>query len=466
MPDQPVHACLGSTPTATALIASYQKRTLSPVEVFKQSLVRVQEVDDKLGAILATMTDLGMAQAKQAEQAWRDGSAGPLAGVPVSIKDTFDVAGYVTTRGSRLHQGQVALEDSGVIRRLKAAGATFVGKTNTAEFGQSATNENLLGPIARNPWNLAMTPGGSSGGAAASVASGYVPLALGADGGGSIRIPAAMTGLFGFKPTYGLCSDEGGFRAMSDFCCAGPLAQSVSDARLFLSVLAEQPFVRNNDGKVLRIGFIAAPEGRPVHPGIQSALGSVALLLSEMGHDVTQVDPDVKGWAEAFGPLVLAEEWRERGHLLERCKDEFTDYELSSLIAGSTLTPKMVSDARILHQQYRARIAGLFDQFDFLLTPTVASPAFAIGDRPTMIDGKPVSRLWGAFPFTALFNVAGTPAAAIPCGLVDGLPVSAQLVAPIGHDSALLDLAENLEEALDFRNRFLAPRLRPQLIHA
>lgn len=465
MRDQSEHGCLGTTSTATELIAFYQNGTLSPVEVFKQSLARIQDVDEILGAMLVNTSDLGMAQAKHAEQAWRQGSAGPLSGVPVSIKDTFDVAGFVTTRGSKLHQRQLALEDSGVIRRLKAAGAVFVGKTNTAEFGQSATNENMLGPVARNPWNIDMTPGGSSGGAAASVAAGYVPLALGADGGGSIRIPAAMTGLFGFKPTYGLCSDEGGFRAMSDFCCPGPLSQSVADARLFMSVLAEKPFPRRNSKKVLRVGCCLAPEGRPVHPGIRSAIASAATLLSDLGHIVTEVNPNFKGWAEAFGPLVLAEEWRERGYLLERCKEVFTDYEISSLIGGSKLTPDMVSHARALHQQYRERIASLFDQFDFLLTPTVALPAFEIGTRPTEIDGKPVGRLWGAFPFTALFNVAGTPAAAMPCGLVDGLPVSVQLVAPLGKDGDLLDLAENLEEAMDFRNQYLIPHIRLHLSH-
>lgn len=465
MHDRAEQACLESTLTATELIAAYQKQTLSPVEVFRQALKRVEDVDGKMGAMLLTMADSGMAQAKDAEIAWRNGTAGPLAGVPISIKDTFDIAGYVTTRGSRLHRHQVALEDSGVVRRLKASGALFVGKTNTAEFGQSATNENLLGPVVRNPWNLAMTPGGSSGGAAASVAAGYVPLAIGADGGGSIRIPAALTGLFGFKPTYGLCLDEGGFRAMSDFCCAGPLSQCVSDARLFLAVLGEKSFVRHHSNKAMRIGFCPAPEGRPVHPGIRAALVSTAKLLGDLGHDITEVNPDFKGWAEAFGPLVLAEEWRERGHLLDRFKDEFTDYELSSLIAGSKLTPEVVAQARVLHQQYRARIAAMFEQFDFLLTPTVASPAFEIGQRPTQIDGKPVGRIWGAFPFTAAFNVAGTPAAAIPCGLVDGLPVSAQLVAPCGRDSELLDLAESLEEALNFRNHFLAPQLRASSSH-
>lgn len=350
------------------------------------------------------------------------------------------------------------MEDSGVIRRLRAAGAVFVGKTNTAEFGQSATSENLLGPVTRNPWDTATTPGGSSGGASVSVAAGYVPLALGADGGGSIRIPAAMTGIFGFKPSYGLCPDEGGFRGMSDFCCPGPLANSAQDARLFLSVLAERDFSRQADARKLRIGFCPRPDGRPVHPAIRSAMVKAAQLLQDLGHAVEEIPLDLSGWDEAFGPLVLAEEWRERGHLLDYCREELTDYELASLEAAANLTPEKVACARVQHGVYRARLAELFAQYDVLLLPTTAAPAFPIGQRPKEIDGQPVGRLWGAFPFTSPFNVAGLPAAALPAGLADGLPVSVQLVGANGQDSALLDLAQDLEEALDFRAMVAASR--------
>lgn len=434
------------------LLNAFRKGEASPVDAVAASLRRILDCDGKLGAMVIVLDELARSQATRAEQAWRAGEAGPLAGVPVSIKDTFDIAGVVTTRGSRVHSNSVAFEDSGAVRRLRAAGAVFVGKTNTAEFGQSATNENRLGTTTRNPWDLRTTPGGSSGGAAVSVAAGYVPLALGADGGGSIRIPAAMTGIFGFKPSYGLCPDEGGFRAMSDFACAGPMSHEVADARLFLSVLAERDFVRNPSRRSLRIGYSPAPDGNPVDPGIRAGLEKVAGILAQLGHRIEPFDLDLSGWDEAFNALVLVEEWRERGHMLDYCRNDLTDYEVASLLAAKDLTVEQVENARSRHGGYRARMAELFERFDILLIPTTASPAFPIGERPREIDGKRVGRLWGAFPFTSPFNVARTPAAAIPCGTVRGLPVSAQLVARFGQDAPLLDLAEDLEEALAFRN--------------
>lgn len=437
---------------------AFRSRELSPVEVLSASLDRIGECDARLGAMVLRLDKLALAQAQAAEQAWRAGDAGPLAGVPVSIKDTFDIAGHASTRGSRVFGRNVAMEDSGVIRRLRAAGAVFVGKTNTAEFGQSATSENLLGPVTRNPWDTATTPGGSSGGASVSVAAGYVPLALGADGGGSIRIPAAMTGIFGFKPSYGLCPDEGGFRGMSDFCCPGPLANSAQDARLFLSVLAERDLSRQAGARKLRIGFCPRPDGRPVHPAIRAAVAKAAQPLQDLGHAVEEIALDLSGWDDAFGPLVLAEEWRERGHLLDYCREELTDYELASLEAAANLTPEKVACARVQHGVYRARMAELFAQYDVLLLPTTAAPAFPIGQRPKEIDGQRVGRLWGAFPFTSPFNVAGSPAAALPAGLTEGLPVSVQLVGANGQDAALLDLAEDLEEALAFRALVAASR--------
>lgn len=447
------------------MLDAFRKGETSPVDAARTSLQRIHDCDGELGAMVVVLDELALSQAKQAEQAWRAGEAGPLAGVPVSIKDTFDIAGVVTTRGSRVHGNNVAFEDSGVVRRLRAAGAVFVGKTNTAEFGQSATNENRLGMTTRNPWDLRTTPGGSSGGAAISVAAGYVPLALGADGGGSIRIPAAMTGIFGFKPSYGLCPDEGGFRAMSDFACAGPMSHEVADARLFLSVLAERDFPRSATARPMRIGYCPTPDKNPVDPGIRAALEKVAGLLAGLGHRIEGVDLDLGGWDEAFNALVLAEEWRERGHMLDYCRDDLTDYEVASLLAAKNLTVEQVERARNRHGSYRARIADLFERFDVLLIPTTASPAFPIGERPREIDGRRVGRMWGAFPFTSPFNVAGTPAAAVPCGTVRGLPVSAQLVTRFGQDAALLDLAQDLEEALAFRDEIAALQHGRQIGH-
>lgn len=452
-------ALVGAAPSAQSLIGAYRRREASPVEVARAALARVRDCDETLNAMVLVLDELALAQAEQAEDAWRAGEAAPLAGIPITIKDTFDIAGSVTTRGSRIHSRHLAFEDSGAVRRLRAAGAVFIGKTNTAEFGQSATCENRLPQVTRNPWNLGATPGGSSGGAAVSVAAGYVPLALAADGGGSIRIPAAMTGIFGFKPSQGLCSDEGGFRAMSDFACAGPMAHEVADARLFLSVLADSDLARRRTSKGLRIGLCVAPDDHPVDSGIRAAVEKAAAALGALGHQVEEVALDLRGWDEVFNALVLAEEWRERGFMLDYCSDDLSDYALASLRAATHLSVEQVEAARGRHAGYRVHIAGLFEGFDVLLTPTTASPAFTIGERPREIDGRRVGGLWGAFPFTSPFNVGGTPAAAIPCDTIGGLPVSVQLVGRTGQDGLLLDLAQDLEEALAFGERIAALQL-------
>lgn len=440
------------------LVAAYRTREVSPVEVARTALERIEQHDGELGAFIGVTRDLALEQAAAAERRYADGDEAPLLGVPVSVKDSFYVEGTLSTLGSRVHRSHVATADSGVARRLRRAGAVFTGKTNMAEFGQSATTDNLLGPDTRNPWDPQRTPGGSSGGAAASVAAGLSTVAVGSDGGGSVRIPAAFTGLVGVKPTFGRCRDEWGFRAMSDFVCPGPLTRSVADARTLLGVMVDDGLTSTGLPRRLRVAYCPRPEGHPVDPAVAEAVDRVARLLAGMGHAVEQVDLPLGGWEQAFGPLVLDEEHRERGHLLEHHAEELTRYERGSLRAALNLRPGEVEAARGAHQRYRFRVDALFDDYDVLLTPTVATPAFPLGERPMSIDGRSVSRLWGAFPFTAPFNVAGVPALSVPCGTVDGLPVAAQLVARAGADALLLDVGELVEEAVAFDDALVRDR--------
>lgn len=443
--------------SVAALASAYRIGTADPVEVTTSYLDRIDDLDGSLRSFVTVTRELALTQAASARDRIAAGESAPLLGIPVSIKDAFHVKGVPTTLGSLLHRDHVAKSDSGVVRRLRSSGAVFTGKTNTAEFGQSATTDNLLGPDTANPWDLTRTPGGSSGGAAASVAAGLSLLAVGSDGGGSIRIPAAFTGLYGFKPTRGLVNDEKGFRAMTDFVSAGPLASSVADARLLLGVLAEATYTRGAPGR-LRIAYSRRPEGRPVHPGILAALDRTAEVLEALGHHVEHADAPIDDWNIIFGPLVLEDEHRERGHLLRLHAEALTQYERATLRAAVALDPARVARAHERLPAFRDRIAEFLSRFDLLLTPTTAVPAFPLGQRPESIDGTPVDALWGAFPFAAPYNVAGVAAAAIPCGLVDGLPISAQLVTADGADGVLLDVSEQLEEALDFDRTALVAR--------
>jgi Asp-tRNA(Asn)/Glu-tRNA(Gln) amidotransferase A subunit family amidase len=428
---------------------AYTRRRLSPPEVLRDALARLAAVNPRLNAFVCTLDALAAEQAAAAAEAYRNGTAGPLAGIPISIKDTFDIAGAISTCGSLVYRSRVAAADSGAVRRLRRVGAVFVGKTNTAEFGQSATTDNRLGDDCRNPWNPRRTPGGSSGGAAASVAAGIVTAALGADGGGSIRIPAAFTGLVGVKPSFGACRDENGFPAMSEFCCPGPLAWRVADARIMLGVLAEHDFPRQQVKHSLRVAWCLHPEQRPVDSELAEVVAGAVRRLVTLGHEVEEVEPPVAGWNDIFAPLVLDEEGRLRGDLLQRHRDLLTSYELASLEAARSLEPVAVERAREQHKAYQGKFEAFLHTYDVIATPTTAVPAFPVGQRPRTIAGENVDWLWGAFPFTAPFNVAGTPSVSVPGGFVEGLPVGVQLICARSRDALMLNVAEDLEEALE-----------------
>jgi len=432
------------------LLRAFRARELSPVELTQGLLDRIEQFDGELRSYIRTAPELALAQARAAERAYRDGSERrpALLGVPMSIKDLFDVAGVPTTLGS-LAYGDVAAVDSQPVARLRAAGAVFLGKSNTAEFGQSATTENRLGPGCGNPWDPTRTAAGSSGGAAASVGAGLASVALGSDGGGSVRLPAAMCGLFGHKPTFGLIPDEGRFRAMTAFVCPGPLARRVADARLLLETCAGVRFPRGEIDEA-RIGWCVAPQGHPVDPGVRAATNAAVARIEELGHRVEEISLPVDEWLDAFGPLVLADEKRYRRHLLVEYADQLTDYARKSIQAAESVTAADVEVARLRQAEIRARVEALFETYDFIVTPTAASVAFPLGRRPTVIDGEPIDTLWGPFPFTAPFNVTGSPAASLPCGLADGMPVGLQIVGPNGGDRSVLDFCEVLEEALEF----------------
>ena len=433
------------------LVGAYRDGSLSPVEVARLAQQRIAEVNPTLSAFVLVTPELSHDQAVAAEAAYRNGSAGPLAGVPVSIKDAFHVEGHVTTLGSLAHRNDVASHDSGAVRRLRDAGAVIVGKTNVSEFCQSATTENLLGPDTTNPFDPARTAGGSSGGAAASVASGTCTLGLGSDGGGSIRIPASFCGLVGLKPTYGAIDDAGGFRAFSPFISVGPLARCVGDARCLYSVLSpgSAPTVGERlDRTPRRIAWCARPEGRPVDAGLVDVVALAVQRLAAAGHHVTDVELDLQGWEEIFGPLVLAEEGERRGHLLDG-PDELTNYQRQSLRAAERLDPADLAAARSALKRYKERVDRHFRDYDVIATPATATTAFEIGCRPHTIAGQRVARLWGAFPFAVPFNVSGHPAVVLPAGFVDGLPAAIQLVGRCGADRELLSLAEQLEAELN-----------------
>jgi Asp-tRNA(Asn)/Glu-tRNA(Gln) amidotransferase A subunit family amidase len=425
---------------------AYRRRSLSPVEVVQALLDRIEEDEPSLGAFITPTPGLALKLAREAERAYRGGSGDrPLLGVPVSVKDVFPVRGERTTFGSLVFKDFVTRYDCGVVRRLREAGAVIVGKTNTPEFGLSATTENRIVGPARNPWDSQLTAGGSSGGAAASVGGQLATVGVGSDGGGSIRIPAAFCGLVGVKPTQGLCRNERGFQGMV-FSCPGVISRDVGDARDMLEVLAGRRYETKASG-VMRLAFDARPGGLPVDPGVGRALSKAVAQLEDRGHRVERVEAPVDNWRPPFTTLVLAQEWRQRGTLLRLHRELLTDHTVRTLEAGSKVTSRSIKEARAAAQSYSVNLDTFLMEYDALILPVTAVTAFAVGQRPRMIDGTPVDTLWGPFPFTAAANLAGVPAISVPCGLVGGLPAALQLVGRRGSEERLLNLAEECYDA-------------------
>ena len=445
---------------------AYRRGEISPVEVLEESILRAEEYNPYLNAYLERLDEQARLQAKKAEKIFLDHSKEipSLCGIPISIKDTFELKGSFTTYGSAYFRENFTKKDHDLVKRLRSSGAVFTGKTNTPEFAQSATTENRLGDDARNPWDTSLTPGGSSGGAAATVAAGLVTAAIGADGGGSIRIPASFTGLFGFKPTYGLCKYKKGLKAMSEFIAPGPLTRSVGDARIILEVLANYSYSHESLNKQrLRVAWCPMPGKNPVDSQIAKIVEEAVYKLAALGHEIKEIEIPVEGWNEAFDTLVLAEEHRERGYLLEEAPELLTDYEHKSLEAGCKITEENVEMARLAHREYRQKFQKFFNDFDVLATPVTASTAFKIGQRPLKVNDQKVKWLWGAFPFTSPFNVSGNPAASIPCGISESLPVGLQLIGRWNAEELLLNLSEDLEEELEFDDSQVRKKWRQKM---
>ena len=444
------------------------KRELSPVEVTEYFLRRIEALDGQLNAFLTVCGDEAMAQAREAEAALSRGDVvGPLHGLPVPIKDLNATKGVRTTRGSRVYKDEVPDEDDIIVERVKAAGGIIIGKTNTPEFGHRGTTENMIGEPCRNPWNVAHTPGGSSGGAAAAVAAGLCPIATGSDGGGSIRIPASFSGIFGIKPTQGrvarLYPTPGGW---GQFGQNGPMARNVRDAVLLLQVLAgpdprdptclHEPvpnFCDALDGggvKGLRIAWSADYGFNAVDPEVVASVTTAVAAFSELGAHVEEVVPPIDGDTvfETFRTLFASDNLANVGELLESNADDLTPSLRRMLETARTYGADRIMRALHELEWHRARMDRFFDDYDLLLSPTMAVPAFRIEEFPDVIGGRAVDPMWGYTPFTYPINMTGQTASSVPCGFSSaGLPIGLHIIGPKGAEVRVLRASAAFEAA-------------------
>ncbi len=445
--------------TAAELTEGYRSGDFTPRQALEQCLARSAELDAALNALVGLDREGAVATAEASGERWRSGRPlGPLDGVPVTVKDNLHVRGLPTTWGSQALEGLVPAEDETPVARLRAGGAVIFGKTNVPEFTMQGYTDNPRFGATGNPWNPALTPGGSSGGAVALVAGGGCPVALGTDGGGSIRRPASHANLVGFKPGRGRVPRAGGLPPIFlDFEVAGPITRSVADAAAVLQVIGTG--FQLPPARPARVLYIPRFADHPVDPRIAALTDAAALRLAKLGHRV-----------ETAGRLDLFEAVNTRWPLLSQAGlawlvDHPQEFGPGRAFDRARFGPAMQANAEtgraasardlfdLLYETERLRgaLAGLFERHDVLLTPAAAALPWPKREtHPPTIAGQAVGPRGHAL-FTAFANAAGLPAIALPCGFADGLPVGLQLVAPEGQDEALLALAAQFEA--DFPQR-------------
>jgi aspartyl-tRNA(Asn)/glutamyl-tRNA(Gln) amidotransferase subunit A len=451
--------------TATELIALFRAGRASPVEAGRAALAAIDAGNDDVNAFVLVDAEGALEAAKRSESRWRSGNvAGPGDGVPTSIKDLLYARGWPTLRGSNLIDERGPwTQDAPAVARLRETGAVLLGKTTTPEFGWKGVTDSLPHGATGNPWNVALTCGGSSGGSAAAVALGMGVWSVGTDGGGSLRIPAAFTGTVTIKPTYGRVPlwPASPFGTLSH---AGPITRSVADAALMLDILSgfdardwsalptpTTSFLSGLDDGVrgLRIAF--SPDLGYVRndPRVEAAVRTAAEVLTDLGADVEPIDPGFTDPVEAFHVLWFA---GAAGVLRSYPVDalERIDPGLRRIVErGRDIAGADYLDASALRVDLGVRMGRFHQTYDLLLTPTLPITAFPNGS-----DVPPGwhSADWTSWtPYTYPFNMTQQPAASVPCGFTsDGLPVGLQIVGPRHHDALVLRAARAYEQATNW----------------
>jgi aspartyl-tRNA(Asn)/glutamyl-tRNA(Gln) amidotransferase subunit A len=457
--------------TATELLAAYRAGDLSPVEACDAVLERIAVVNPVLNAYHLVAAEQARAQAAESATRWARGEpSGLLDGVPVSIKDVLFTEGWPTLRGSRaIDADQPWQEDSPAVARLREHGAVLVGKTTTPELAWKAVTDSPLTGTTRNPWDPALTPGGSSGGAAAAVAAGMAPIALGTDGGGSVRIPAAFTGTVTMKPTYGLVPHYPA-SAFGTLSHTGPMTRTVADAALMLDVITgpdhrdwsalpspARPFTGDTTGLAgLRIaysptlGFDSA--AGILHPEVAEAVARAAGRFETLGAGVEAVDPPISDPVDEFHVLWFAGAATSVAGLPEDRRAGL-DPGLREIAAAGARLSAVDYLAAVNRRITLGQAMGRFHvDYDLLLTPTVPIPAFEAGRE--VPAGWPAPRWTSWTPFTYPFNMTQQPAASVPCGLTStGLPIGLQIVGARHADALVLAACRAFEQAAPWSPR-------------
>jgi aspartyl-tRNA(Asn)/glutamyl-tRNA(Gln) amidotransferase subunit A len=456
------------TLTAEEIGAGYATRSLGPVEVTRRLLQRIEDVDESVNAFCHLDPDESLRQARASQDRYDAGEPlGPLDGVPVAVKDVFDVSGWPTRKGSLLTSREPADSDAPAVARLRETGAVLIGKTTTPDLGWKGLTDGPLTGITRNPWDLETTPGGSSGGSAAALAAGMAPLALGTDGGGSIRIPGAFTGTVGLKPTFGRVP----YAPMSPFgtlAHAGPMARTVGDCRLLYDVIASHdardwtalPDLPQSSGPPdgisgLRVMYSPTLGFATVDPEVADLVEQAVEVFRSLGAVVELADPGIPDPTDIWETLWNA----GAAAIIERMtrgRDVEVDAGLLEIASeGRKLSALDYVEASQARSEVAVALQRVLTDYDILVTPTMPITAFEAGSE--VPPGWPHRRWHTWSPFSLPFNLSQQPAMTVPCGVtVAALPVGLQIVSA-KHRDDLVFRAAAAYEAARIDRRFSRP---------
>jgi aspartyl-tRNA(Asn)/glutamyl-tRNA(Gln) amidotransferase subunit A len=466
--------------SAVEVAALVRSRAVSPVEVVSATIDRIDRSQPVLNSFITVCAERALADARAAEQALMRGDAlGPLHGAPFSVKDMLHAAGVRTTFGSLAFKDFVPDRDALAVARVKAAGAILVGKTTTPEFASGATTQSSLFGRTRNAWRSDRTSGGSSGGAAVSVAAGITPLAVATDSGGSTRIPAACNGVVGMKQTFGLVPDDATPDAFGSLIYINPITRTIEDAALLLQVMAGPH--RSDPASLHRVApdLLEDLQGKPDLVGLRmgwmpcfgnAVVDSDVLRLGEeavrafetLGAQVVPFEDEALPSQEAWGVIQNSYRNARYGKFLAAHRDKINATLIAAMDQAKSYTAEQLFAAQFERSAVARKIQAWFEKIDVLVTPTLSRAALAIDhdlNAPIEIEGKVTDtarRAW--HPYTLPFNLSGNPAISIPCGWDrDDMPVGIQLVGPWGSDGRLLRIAALLEMVRPWCHR--RPRL-------
>jgi amidase len=441
--------------SARDLASLIRTRAVSPTEVLDAHLSVIERLNPKLNAIVTLATDQARVAAQAAEAATMRGApTGPLHGLPIGIKDVTVTAGIRTTYGSPLYKDNVPAEDAEVVRRLKAAGAIVLAKTNTPEFATGANTVNALFGATRNPWNPELSPAGSSGGSAVAVASGMLPLAQGTDFGCSIRIPAAFCGIVGIRPTPGLTPSFPMALAWDPGQVHGPLARTAEDAALFLDAIVG--FSRLSPISVAPpwksalalVESASDARGLRIDTEIDTICRQATERLRDAGATVEQVAFDVSDGRDPYqtwrGVWMVGQQFERLSQL-----EQFGENLKGNVKAGLKVTALELAQAEKTRQQVFHRFRELFDRFDLLITPAAPVRTYPVTmNFPNEINGHPFDNYVAWIAPAFLITLVSLPAGSVPAGKTsDGLPVGLQIVAPRFEEPKILSVAKLIQQA-------------------